>query len=60
MDEEFDADLEDVGVATAALAYYLYRVAGCPFGDNLSGYEAWLQANILEPFESAINAESDD
>lgn len=50
------SDLEDVQVHVAALAYYLYRLAGCPFGANLSGYQAWLEISLLEPFERLSEA----
>lgn len=44
------ANLEDTQIATAGLAYYLYRLAGCPFGNTLSGYQAWMEVNVFEPF----------
>lgn len=43
-------EFDDVQMATAAIAYYLYRQAGCPLGDSLSGLNAWLKLNVLEPF----------
>jgi hypothetical protein len=34
--------IDDLNVSTAAFGYYLYRQAGCPFGDTLSGFTAWV------------------
>lgn len=34
--------IDDLNVSVAALGYYLYRQAGCPYGDNLSGLTAWI------------------
>ena len=48
--EQFD----DAQIATAGLAYYLYRQAGCPFGDSLGGLNAWLRANVTGPFEEVF------
>lgn len=35
-------DIDSLNISTISLAYYLYRVAGTPFGDNASGLTAWL------------------
>lgn len=35
-------DIDDIKVSVAAIGYYLYRQAGCPYGDSLSGFTAWL------------------
>lgn len=34
-----------------ATSYYLYRQAGCPFGDSSTGFHLWLNTNIKQPFE---------
>ena len=39
MGEEFD----DVQTGLATALYYLYRLAGCPLGDSLSGFNAWIE-----------------
>jgi hypothetical protein len=56
MPDDDDATLEDVQVHVAALGYYLYRLAGCPLGDSLSGYQAWLQISTIEPFNQLSEA----
>ena len=42
--------IDDLNVSVAAFGYYLYRQSGCPFGDSLSGFTAWIdiQKNALE------------
>lgn len=35
--------LELIDVHVAAIYYYLYRQAGCPLGNNISGYAAWVE-----------------
>lgn len=54
-----DEDFDDARVVIAALAYYFYRLAGCPMGESLSGFQAWLNINILKPFEDLKNVNSD-
>ncbi|HEY9657693.1 MAG TPA: hypothetical protein V6C65_04450 [Allocoleopsis sp.] len=44
-------DFEDIQTHVAAIAYYLYRLAGCPFGNTLAGYEAWIKIALIEPFD---------
>ena len=36
-------DIDDIKVSVAAIGYYLYRQAGCPYGDNFAGFSAWLE-----------------
>jgi hypothetical protein len=36
-------DIDDIKVNTASVAYFLYRSCECPYGDNLSGFTAWLE-----------------
>jgi Protein of unknown function (DUF2934) len=33
---------ENRDIHIAAIAYYLYRQAGCPLGDNVPGLDAWI------------------
>lgn len=54
IDEE---DFENTKVATAAIAYYLYRLAGYPMGNSFNGFTAWLDINVLKPFEELGNNE---
>lgn len=48
-DEDLATD-EDRNVAIVSLCYFLYRAAGCPFGDSLSGLDAWRNINMVQPF----------
>ena len=52
-EQEFD----DVQTALAALCYYHYRQAGCPFGGSLTGLEAWIQSNVRAPFCRLVEIE---
>lgn len=56
MSQEFD----DVQTGLAAICYYLYRTAGCPYGDNLSGFEMWMQANVRGPWRKLAEQEDGD
>jgi len=38
--------VDDLTVAVAALAYYVYKGAGCPYGDNLQGLHIWIGIQI--------------
>lgn len=38
-------------VQIVSIYYYLYRLAGCPMGDNLSGLTAWISIQY-ESFEN--------
>jgi hypothetical protein len=31
-------DIDDIKVSVAAIGYYLYRQANCPYGDNFAGF----------------------
>jgi len=33
---------DDLEMSSAALAYYQYRLAGCPYGDTVSGLTVWI------------------
>ena len=33
---------DDLEMSVASLAYCLYRLAGCPYGDTVSGLTAWI------------------
>jgi len=37
-----ECDFDDLKVSIASFGYYLYRVAGCPYGDSLAGFTAWI------------------
>lgn len=60
MSNNDEATFDDVQIHVAAIAYYLYRLAGCPFGDNLPGYQAWMQVSLLEPFQQLSEQASDE
>lgn len=47
-----EENIENLETHVAAIYYYLYRQAGCPFGDSLSGYDAWIEAQVKQPFET--------
>lgn len=49
-------EIDELKVYVAALYYYLYRQAGCPFGDNLSGYDAWIETSVTQPFNLLCEA----
>jgi hypothetical protein len=34
--------IDDLNIAVCAIAYYLYRLAGCPYGETEQGYVIWL------------------
>lgn len=53
MNQEFD----DVQTGLAALCYYHYRQAGCPYGDNLPGLEMWIQTNLREPWKKLVDSD---
>ncbi len=44
--------IENLEVYVAAIYYYLYRQAGCPFGNSLTGYDAWMDAQVKKPWEA--------
>lgn len=46
-------------VAIAVLALYLYRQAGCPYGESLSGLNMWvnLQMQVFEEWADKIPAD---
>jgi hypothetical protein len=50
-------DIDDIKVSVAAIAYYLYRQIKCPYGDNLSGFTAWLDIQ-KEAFEKLADPEA--
>ena len=35
-------ECNNLKVSVASLAYYLYRLAGYPYGDTVSGLTAWI------------------
>jgi len=37
-----ECDFDDLKVSIASFGYYLYRVAGCPYGDSLAGLTVWI------------------
>ncbi len=41
---------QDLQATLTAILYYLYRQAGCPYGDSLSGLTAWKRVNLDAPF----------
>jgi hypothetical protein len=49
--------LIDLQTSVVAIAYYCYKQAGCPLGDNLAGFDAWHRANVVAPFESFAKRE---
>jgi hypothetical protein len=52
-------DIDDIKVAVTAIAYYLYRQANCPYGDNISGLTAWLDIQ-KEAFEKLADPTGKD
>jgi hypothetical protein len=44
--------MTELSVDIVAVGYYLYRQNGCPFGDNLEGFQKWYQSNIFLPFQA--------
>jgi hypothetical protein len=40
-----------------ALMYYQYRLAGCPYGDNLAGIAAWNEIMVYKPYVEFCNKE---
>lgn len=52
-----DFDPETIGTLLVSLLYYLYRQAGCPFGDTLTGLDAWIKLSIEAPFEQLSDKE---
>jgi hypothetical protein len=52
-------DIDDIKVAVTAIAYYLYRLNQCPYGDSLSGLTAWLDIQ-KENFEKLADPTGED
>jgi hypothetical protein len=52
-------DIDNIKVSVAAIAYYLYRQIKCPYGDNLSGFTAWLDTQ-KETFEKLADPKGED
>jgi hypothetical protein len=52
-------DIDDIKVSVAAIGYYLYRQAGCPYGDSLSGFTAWLDTQ-KQAFEKLADPTGED
>lgn len=38
-----------------SIAYHLYKMAGCPYGDDSAGLEAWIMLNLVEAYEEMID-----
>lgn len=61
---EIVADLNDLETSLNSLVYYLYRLAGCPYGSTFAGLMAWVDTSIAEPFEqfciSTVHGQSDE
>lgn len=47
-EDEHEHQIIETTIAVAAISYYLYRLAGCPFGDTPSGLNAWNSVQIKE------------
>ena len=54
---ELSEPISDLNTSVVAIAYYLYRQAGCPLGDNVAGLDAWHRASIIEPFRQLAERE---
>lgn len=50
--ENFELEMENAQVAIAAGLYYLYRLVKCPYGDNYTGFQAWIKTSVVEPFKN--------
>lgn len=46
-----DEPITDVHVDVVAIAYYLYRQAGCPHGDTVTGFDSWYKVNVIGEFK---------
>jgi hypothetical protein len=52
-------DIDDIKVSVASISYYMYRLANCPYGDNLIGLNAWLDIQ-KEAFEKLADPTGKD
>lgn len=58
--EGYEMDSDEVMTYIAGIAYYLYRQAGCPYGNNLSGYQTWVEQEITVPFNKLSELQDDE
>ena len=56
---EMGDSIDSLNVSVASIAYYLYRLAGCPYGDSISGWTAWLDVQ-KEVFEKLVEPIGED
>ena len=52
-------DIDDIKVSVAAIRYYLYGQLACLYGDNLSGFTAWLDTQ-KQAFEKLADPTGED
>ena len=55
---EFDP--EEIGTLLIGLLYYLYRQAGCPYSDSMTGLNAWVDISIRAPFSALSEQEEEE
>lgn len=50
MDDDITLNNDELQTAVAAIGYYLYRQAGCPYGNTDTGLQGWM-GRIRNEFE---------
>ena len=57
--EDAEDAAEELSVHIVAIAYYIYRHAGCPMGEGLDAFNLWANVNLWAPFEAIAEGEFD-
>ncbi len=53
-----DNDLDSTQIGAVALAYYLYRQAGCPRGKSHAAFEGWFANDVAKPYDDFCEKET--
>jgi hypothetical protein len=47
--------ISELNTDVVAIAYYIYRMSGCPHGDTVAGFASWYKISIAGGFETFAN-----
>lgn len=52
--------ISELNTDVVAIAYYIYRMSGCPHGDTVAGFASWYKISIAGSFETFANLKKEN